>query len=114
VQPPLDAARDLERALQQLMGLLDAREPDPRALEQAASACDRGFEALRAGYEQEGRVAGAELARVLRSSAVARDLAGRRLGDVGERLQQARAARQALRRAAGTDADTGATCDVAG
>jgi hypothetical protein len=114
VQPPLDAVRDLEAALQQLMRLLDAREPDPRALEQAASACDQGFEALRAGYEHPARSADVELAQVLRSNAVALDLAGRRLGGVGERLEQVRAARQALRRASSSGADAGASCDVAG
>ena len=109
----LEAARELERALGDLMALLDAGGGDPSVLERAARACEGGFEALRAGYQRDGEGARAELTDTLRANAVALDLVGRRLEGVRQRLEHVRTARRALG-AVREGAATGESCDVAG
>lgn len=108
----LSAARELERSLASLLALLDARGVPSQALGQAARDCAEGFEALRASIEAGPAEARHDLADVLRSNAVTRDLVARQRGDLAAALERLRAARNSLGHLSGTT--SGESCDVAG
>jgi hypothetical protein len=108
----LSAARELERSLSDLLGLLDSRKASPQALDGAARACADGFEALRASIEA-GTVEGAEVESVLRTHAIARDLAASHQADLSGVLERVRAARRSLAHYGG-EASPGESCDIAG
>ena len=108
----LSAARELERSLADLLGLLDSRKASPQALDGAARACSNGFEALRTSIEA-GTVDAAEVESVLRTHAITRDLAASHQADLYGVLDRVRAARRSLSRYGG-ETSPGESCDIAG
>jgi len=108
----LSAARELERSLADLLGLLDSRKASPQALDGAARACADGFEALRASIEA-GAVEAADVESVLRTHAIARDLAASHQTELAGVLDRVRAARRSLAHHGG-EAPLSESCDVAG
>jgi hypothetical protein len=108
----LSTARELERSLADLLGLLDSRKASPQALDGAARACADGFEALRASIEA-GTVEGAEVESVLRTHAIARDLAASHQAELTNVLDRVRAARRNLAHY-GDETTPGDSCDIAG
>ena len=109
----LQAALELERALEQLVRLLDAASSSAAEIRSASHACSRRFDELRALDGSADPAARAALGRALRFNAIASELTDRRWSDTGLRLERVRSTRRRLQQQAEA-APTGEACDIEG